>query len=171
MMPFQKRVKSQEQFFFLGQKLPFLSGSKLPRLTQLNCFWGECHTGQELKPKTLTTVIKTPSQFMAKITALHIKNATSNAKPKMGFVSGSPSFLSAKLTRVKEMSLLKMIKSVSTSYTRNALKIPEYVLEPNPDFLMLRKWGLYVSLVCSANLSVSCYIGSEFFGGLLEYSY
>jgi len=61
MMPFQKRVKSQEQSFFWGQKLPFFSGSKLPSLAQLNLFGGACHTGQELKPKTLTTLVKTPS--------------------------------------------------------------------------------------------------------------
>lgn len=67
--------------------------------------------------------------------------------------------------------MLKMIKSVSTSYTRNALKIPEYVLEPNPDSLMLRKWVLALSLVCSANLSLFHVIDSEFFWGLLEYSY
>ncbi len=83
-MPFQKRVNSQEQ--------SFLSGSKLPSLAQLNFFWGACHTGQELKPKTLTTLVKTQSQFMVQITTLPIKDATSNAKPKMGFVSGSPSF-------------------------------------------------------------------------------
>jgi hypothetical protein len=85
------RVKSN---LFLGAKnCPFFfSGSKLPSLAQLNFFWGACHTGQELKPKTLTTLVKTPSQFMVKIIALHIKNANSNAKPKMGFVSGSPSF-------------------------------------------------------------------------------
>jgi hypothetical protein len=65
-----------------------------------------------------------------------------------------------------------MIKSVSTSYTRSALKITEYVLEPNPDSLMLRKWGLALSLVCSANLSLfHDVIGSEFFGGFFEYSY
>lgn len=84
------RVKSN---LFLGAKnSPVFSGSKLTSLAQLNFFWGAWHTGQESKPKTLTTLVKTQSQFMVKITTLHIKNATSNAKPKMGFVSGSPSF-------------------------------------------------------------------------------
>jgi hypothetical protein len=90
--PSRKRSKVKSNLFFWAKNFPFFSGSKLPSLAQLNLFWGACHTGQELKPKTLTTLVKIPSQFMVKITALHIKNATSNAKPIMGFVSGSPSF-------------------------------------------------------------------------------
>jgi hypothetical protein len=90
--PSRKGSRVKSNLFFQIENSHVLSGSKLPSLAKLIFLWGACHTGQELKPKTLTTLVKTQSQFMVKITTLHIKNATSNAKPKMGFVSGSPSF-------------------------------------------------------------------------------